>query len=291
MPGGAGVSTLGVWRRYDAGQDLLIKRLQRPLEGDPSELSRPRHFAYWRREAEVAWSGAVTSTPGLRGLPAEAVEDDEGITLTRAWLNPEPVNGLFLAAALGRFGTAQLPDVDWTARDQVRDRLTRVARGGGWPTLARTSVADVAANLWERREVFLTRLDELPLVVQHGDPAPSNLPGRAGDTATAIDFASLGHGPVGADLGLLSLTMREDFEHLVDAYAADLADVATSDQVRLGAQVVAVYTALSRAEWALARAAQGEGALAAKFRHPSVAPYLLSLQRQFPQIEALLGLR
>ena len=53
--------------------------------------------------------------------------------------------------------------------------------------------------------------------------------------------------------------------------------------------MIAVLTALSRAEWALARVAGGEGALAGKYRHPAVAPYLRSLQRQFPQIEALVG--
>ena len=55
-----------------------------------------------------------------------------------------------------------------------------------------------------------------------------------------------------------------------------------------GARIVAVYTALSRAEWALARVAGGEGALASKYRHPAVAPHLRTLQRQFDQIEALL---
>ena len=54
-------------------------------------------------------------------------------------------------------------------------------------------------------------------------------------------------------------------------------------------RVSAAYTALSRAEWALARVAGGEGALAGKYRHPAVAPYLRALQRQFPQIEALLS--
>ena len=53
--------------------------------------------------------------------------------------------------------------------------------------------------------------------------------------------------------------------------------------------MTAVLTALSRAEWALARVAGGEGALAGKYRHPAVAPYLRSLQRQFPQIEELVG--
>ena len=62
----------------------------------------------------------------------------------------------------------------------------------------------------------------------------------------------------------------------------------TEDQASLGARLTAVYTALSRAEWALARVAPGEGALAGKFTHPSVAPYLRALQRLYPQVEALL---
>ena len=57
----------------------------------------------------------------------------------------------------------------------------------------------------------------------------------------------------------------------------------------LGARVTAVFTVLTRADWALARVAGGEGALASKYRHPAVAPYLRALQRQFPQIEALVG--
>ena len=75
----------------------------------------------------------------------------------------------------------------------------------------------------------------------------------------------------------------------MDAYVAGLpAGLASPEQVLLVARVTVVYTALSRAEWALARVATGPGALAGKFKHPSVAPYLLTLQRQFPQLEALL---
>ena len=58
---------------------------------------------------------------------------------------------------------------------------------------------------------------------------------------------------------------------------------------RNGARVTAVYTALTRAEWALERVAGGEGALVSKYRHPAVAPHLRALQRQFPQLEALLA--
>ncbi|MGZ4476970.1 MAG: phosphotransferase, partial [Nocardioides sp.] len=65
--------------------------------------------------------------------------------------------------------------------------------------------------------------------------------------------------------------------------------VATRAEVTRAAQITAVYTALTRAEWALARVAGGEGALVSKFRHPAVAPHLRALQRQFAAIEALLG--
>ena len=52
--------------------------------------------------------------------------------------------------------------------------------------------------------------------------------------------------------------------------------------------MTAVYCVVTRAEWALAQVARGEGALAGKYRHPAVAPHLRALQRQFPQIEPLL---
>ncbi len=75
-------------------------------------------------------------------------------------------------------------------------------------------------------------------------------------------------------------------EAYVDALPPGLA---TTDEVLTGARVMAVYTALTRLDWALARVADGEGALAGKFRHPSVAPYIRAMQRQVGQIEALLA--
>ena len=150
-------------------------------------------------------------------------------------------------------------------------------------------VADVADRLWSRRETLLRELDALPLVPQHGDPAEQNLPGRQGDEVIAIDWSTVGHGPVGADLGLFLQNAREDAEPLLDAYLMGLpAGMATGEEASLGMRVSAAYTALSRAEWALARVAGGEGALAGKYRHPAVAPYLRRLQRQFPLIESLL---
>lgn len=289
VSGGTGTSTVGVWRTQRAGDPLVIKRLAAPRHDDPSELSDPRHFAYWRREADVAVSRVVDASPGLRSTVLDVAEDDDGITLTREWVEDAALNGLYLAHALGRFAGADIGRGRWLAVDQLRDRLGRVERRGGWPTLARTTVADVADRLWSRRETLLREVDALPLVPQHGDPAAQNFPGRDGDDVLAIDWATLGRGPVGADLGLLLQGAREDAEPLLDAYLMGLPDgLATREEAMLGMRVSAAYTALSRAEWALARVAGGEGALAGKYRHPAVAPYLRSLQRQFDQIEALL---
>ena len=289
MPGGTGPSTLGVWRAVLGDQAVVVKRLVAPGAHDPGELSDPGHSAYWRRAADVALSGIVDGTPGLRAPLTAVDEDADGITLTQQWVEDAANSGLFAAHALGRFAGARLDTRSWLARNQLRDRLRRVERHGGWPTLARTTVADVADHLWQQREAWLTAVDMLPQVPQHGDPVPANLPGREGDEVVAVDWATLGSGAVGADLGYHLLSAREEFEPLLDAYLMGLPDdLATSEDVALGARVTAVYTVLSRAEWALSRVAGGEGALAGKYRHPAVALHLRALQRQFPQIEALL---
>ncbi|QZY27604.1 phosphotransferase [Nocardioides coralli] len=290
LPGGTGPSTVGVWRAALGDQPVVVKRLARPAPHDPGAFSEPAHFAYWRREADVLETGLVSATSGLRSVVAAVEEDDDGITITREWVEDDANSGLFVAMSLGRFTGSLTARPRFLARNQLADRLAQVERRGGWPTLARTAVADVADHLWQRRTTLLDRVAELPQVAQHGDATPTNLPGRAGDHVVAIDWATLGVGPVGADLGLYSLAAREDFEPLLDAYGMGLPEgLASPEQVRLGAQVAAVYSALSRAEWALERVAAGEGALASKFRHPAVAPHLRTLQRQYPQIEALLA--
>ena len=292
LPGGTGGSTVGVWRTVLGDQAVVVKRISAPVDGDPAELSEPRHFAYWRRAADVMTAGLVRETAGLRAPGLAAVEEDaDGITITEEWVEDAAASGLFVAHALGRFAGEHLAPQPWLARNLLRDRMARVERHGGWRTLARTTVADVADVLWARREELLARSDALVQVPTHGDAVPANLPGRDGDDVLAIDWAMLGTGPVGSDLGFYALAAREELEPLLDAYLMGMPDgLATRDEVTLGARITAVYTVLNRAEWALARVAGGEGALAGKYRHPSVAPHLRALQRQFPHIEALVEL-
>ncbi len=294
VPAGTGPSTVGVWRTESGGQPLVVKRLARPTHHDPPELGDPTHFAYWRREADVAQAGLVEDTPGVRGPAAGIEEDGSGITITSDFVEDASSNGLFVAHALGRFASADLGRPSWFGRDQLRRRIERTGHRGGWPTLARTGAADLADSLWSRREHFLLLFDSLPLVPHHGDVTGANFRGREGDVVVAVDWQCLGVGPVGLDLGLHVASAREAPEPLVEAYLLGLADagaedLADRDQVLLGMRVVAAYTAMGRAEWALARVAGGEGALAAKFRHPSVAPYLRALERVSGEVEALLS--
>lgn len=297
LSSGAAGSTVGVWAAEEAGRPVVVKRLARPLRGDPAALADPAHAAYWRRAADVAAGGLVRGTPGLRGPePLRVDEDADGITVTEQRVPKAHVRGLLGAAALGRFAGADLPDdAPGLARRQLRDRVDGVARRGGWTLLARTPVADLSDHLWRRRATLLERLDGLPTVPQHGDPVPANLCGRHADgrTVLAVDWATLGRGPIGADLGYWSLSAREELEPLLAAYLealpTALATRVDPEGVALAARVTAAFTVLTRADWALARIAPGEGALAAKSRHPAMAPHLRAVQRQLRHLEALVS--
>ena len=139
-------------------------RATSPTGGGPPTWSRP---------------GPSSSTPGLRAAGLGAVdEDDDGITITQEWVEDASNSGLFCAHAMGRFAGAHLAAAPWLSRNQLRDRMARVERYGGWQTLARTTVADVADHLWHRRAELLAAADALVQVPQHGDAVPANLLGR-----------------------------------------------------------------------------------------------------------------
>lgn len=292
LPGGMGASSGGMWTSVLGGRTWVIKRISAPGPEDPDELSAPTHGGYWRREADVAHRGLVLGTPGLRSPEVGQVEEDpEGITIWFESIAQTDVPGPFAARALGRFGAADLGDSPWLAESLLVERIRRTEAAGGWRTLERTTVADVADRIWHRRFGLLDRFRALPRVSSHGDPVRANLRAISGDDVVALDWGSLGHAPIGADLGYFALSAREDFDLLLAVYLEGLAAggiEADPEEAEFGARMVAVYTVLSRAEWALSRVDAGEGALAGKYRHPSVAPYIRAMQRQFPQIEALL---
>jgi len=289
LPGGRGALTVGLWCAETDGRPWVVKRVRRPGLDEP-EFADPAGSAYWRREAELA-----ADHDWLRGLRHPEVlrveEDDDGYTVWTAEQTGPAPTALLTVTALAELGAVVPPERTWTARGLFGDRLRMMAGHDGWPTLARTTFADLAAELWRRRGGILERYAALPLGAAHGDVVPGNLAGVAGAEVVALDWSGFGLAPAGADLGYYSLSCREDFDVLLGTYlAAPAARALVAADVRFAAEAMAVYTVVARAEWALGRVAKGEGALAAKYRHPAVAPHLRALQRHFPQIESLLGI-
>jgi len=293
LPAGSGPATVGVWRGAHEGLAAIVKRLHRPGPDDPALLGDRTHAGYWRRELEVALDTKRVDGPGLvppRYLRCE--EDADGATVWSEEIVAEQPTSLLVVRSLGRFAAAPYDAPSWAARRTLTDRLSLAESRGGWPTLGRTTLADVAGHLWEHRARWLGRRDAGPVGRVHGDAVPANFVATRGEEVVAIDWQGFGVGPVGTDLGYYALSAREDFEVLLEAYLGGVAEaggVVDEPATRIAATVMAVYTVFSRAEWALSRIAPGEGALAGKYGHPSVAPHLRALQRQAPQIEALLA--
>jgi len=288
LPGAGGPSSAGLWLAEADGRTWVVKRLEAP-DGDNPALLDPTHAGYWRREVEVARDPATVHGPGL--VPPEfgaVVEDEEGVTVWSVEVDGDAPPGLFVARALGRFATAEYDAPPWASRRLLHDRLAMAERRGGWPTLARTTLADVTDLLWRRREHWLSRCAEGPQGRVHGDAVPRNFVATSGEDAVTVDWQCFGTGPVGADLGYFALSSREEFDVLLETFLDGAGPDVDADAVTLAARVSAVYSVVSRAEWALAQVARGEGALAGKYRHPAVAPHLRALERQFPQIEPLL---
>ncbi|TDD12169.1 aminoglycoside phosphotransferase family protein [Kribbella turkmenica] len=237
LTAGTGQVTGGVWFTPDGA---VVKRLSPGVED-------PRHHAYWRRQALVASSGVVAATPGLHSPTSLCVEEDSaGITMRMARVAPAAWTPLALAAALGRFAEAKVEEPAWSARDVLRERLRTVERRGGWSALPQYEA------LWERREAALAELDGLPRVPTHGDAHPVNLLGRDGDDVLAIDWEQFGLGPAGFDLGYLLLAVDTPLDDLLEAHGGDV------DAVRRGAVLVAAYTGVSRAAWALTQPDPGD---------------------------------
>ena len=210
LPGGTGPSTRG--RLADGARRpgrWSSSGSARPGPHDPAELRDPRHFAYWRRAADVARRGVVDATPGPARARSTAVDEDADghhadPAVGRGRRQQRSVRRARPGPVRRRRTSGAAP---WLARDQLRDRL----RAGRAPR----RLADAGPDHRRRRRrpplaaprgAGWRALDALPQVAQHGDPVPANLPGREGDDVVAVDWATLGHGPVGGDLGYYLLS-------------------------------------------------------------------------------------
>ncbi|MFC5827441.1 phosphotransferase [Nonomuraea insulae] len=124
------------------------------------------------------------------------------------------------------------------SRDRRRDapdrgRATRPAPVAADPRIER---------LWQRR-------DDILVVLSHGDFSAGNLIASAG-TTVLLDWATLGAGPVGADLAALALSTYTD---PLEDYLSGADGRFTRADVELGYRATLALTGAGRVRWMLSR--------------------------------------
>lgn len=261
LGGGTGAATASVVRfRGRVQRDgqvvpfSLVRKTVRPVTAGRHAAAavRPDHWAHWRREPLAYASGLLPDGPHLfsphcfgAGEDVVHLEDVTGPA-------PSPVEA---AAALARWQTpthVAPPVRPWLADHPLAQRLAVTdldlasAPGARFSLLLRTA--------WTERRALLARLEDVPRVLTHGDLGLGNLV-RADRGIVAIDWATTGTAPVGADLALLVLSLDRpaDAEEVVSAYLAGTDQRLAPERVLLGYRVTALLTGISRMHWMLAR--------------------------------------
>ena len=208
-----------------------------PQPHDPAELVDPHHFAWWRRPADVALSGAHPSTRPVCGTPApvRVEEDDDGITLVQERVPDAGNPGLFVARALGRFAGAELGDAALAgagpAARAVAPRRARAAAGRRSPgppsPTSPTTCGDTGTPTWHGS----TQLPAGRPARRPGAGEPAR-PRRA-RTCWPSTGRHCGSGPGRRGPGLLRAVGARGLRALVDAYLGDLpAGLASRDAGR-----------------------------------------------------------
>lgn len=278
-------ATAGVWRVHGDAWSLVVKRLRFSDNGDDRWKAGvdPDHWFYWRREALAYESGILNElTGGIRAPLCYGVfvREDGSIDV---WL--EDVSGTpaadwdasRFAQAAEQLGGAQgtitqvgQPAEPWLSRHWLRQYLA-IRRDDGdilWDDSAwdhpivRASLprrnADRSRALWNGLSGYLGRVEALPRTLCHFDVHPDNLY-AAGDETVLIDWAFVGIGGLGEDIGALVPDLITDFHFpptelpglfalMAQSYASGLRSAGikiTDDEVR---RMVAV-TAVAKYAW------------------------------------------
>lgn len=282
-PGGA-----PTWR-------VALKVLRPPAD---VAAHQPEHFRYWRRELLAYRSGLLDDLPGRLTAPRCLAATEGPGEVAHLWLTAVAGTGRWsagrLAAAahrLGGFGGAWAagrtrPDVPWLSRGQLRRRVQRTDSAGGLPLLVdpaawrHPTVADLVggrtaaalAEVWAARHALLSRLGELPQTLCHGDFHRGNLLTAPRQT-TVLDWATVGFGPLGADLADLWLgevaTERGEpgavAERLYASYIAGLREAGWRGDPaapRVGFTATAALAGTSRLHWSAVQLFSGRGSAA-----------------------------
>lgn len=229
---------------------VVLKVLHLPADDATSPFNGsvdPRHWNYWRREADLYHSGLLNTLPG--GIAAPRCY---GVTELRpgvvgVWL--EAIAGLSaLDWSVERFGLAAqhlgqtqgafaagtpLRDQPWLSRewlsywifsDEQSARLDIATDATAWrhPLVAELfpqSAADDVLHLWQDRDAFRTAIARVPRTLCHFDCWPSNMFSRLADDehdeTVLIDWSMAGHGVLGEDIA--NLVMDSNWMMPVDS--------------------------------------------------------------------------
>ena len=233
--------TAGVWKQGSVVHKVLTHRREAPPHWAASQDER--HWNYWKREALVYASGL----PERLGLGAprllEMLELPEGdIELRLEYVEGRHSGALTVddlestAEVLGRAqGRADLPDetwlskgfleaysgsraVDWTLVDNDDAWAQPLMRAHFDAPLRRALV-----GLHRGRDRLLALMEGLPRTVCHLDVWPNNLIRRPGGDVAFVDWAFVGDGALGEDIGnlvpdsVLDLLLHHDLLDELDA--------------------------------------------------------------------------
>jgi hypothetical protein len=213
--------TAAVWRRGDVVHKVLTGR--RPAPEGWMASDEPRHWNYWRREALVYQSGLAErlglGAPRALGV-TKTVEGD--IELRLEYVEGRHAGALTvedLCAAAESLGRAQgrrdLPVHPWLSRGFLRAysgsrdvswRLLGLDEAWAQPLVAEHFPPELRAellHLHERREWLLGLMETLPRTVCHLDAWPQNLVRRRDGEIALLDWAFVGDGALGEDVGNL----------------------------------------------------------------------------------------
>ncbi len=220
----------------------LVRKTLRPLTTGRHAYGSddPRHWSYWRREAEAYSSTLLPRGPGLRAPKCFAVVDNN------VWLEevsgPAPsVEDAARHLAGWQVGYESQLDRPWMARDQLGRRLEVSHLDWGL-----VDADPRAVRLWEDRSRCYEALSELPMVRSHGDYSLGNLVSQAADVV-ALDWATFGWEPLGFDLAYLGLSSGQDPR---SAYQASTSRW-TEDRVATGFAAAVAIIGSSRVHWML----------------------------------------
>jgi hypothetical protein len=242
-----GVSIVRVERASATGveqQTVVRKRLQ-PLRSGrhAAGADDPRHWAYWRREAEAFASDLLPAGPHLHAPRCLALDGDD--LYLEFVLGSTPT----IDAAAQALASWQRPfdptlDRPWIAQDQLEHRLA--VSHLSWDGLA---VDPRIVAIWEARAELLARLRALPRLLSHGDFSIGNLLATERGIV-ALDWATLGWEPAGFDLGHLALSVLDDPTPAFLAQAPALVD---PDTLRSGVRLTVALVGASRVHWMRSR--------------------------------------